>query len=116
VAPLPVLYDADCGFCMRSLGRLLRRDDRGGLRPVALQDPEAAQLLAALTPAQRMAAAHVVTADGAIHSGGDAVAPILAALGRPRAAAAARGAAPLLRVGYRAVAGRRALFGRLLRR
>ena len=36
-----VLYDADCGFCRWSLGKLLAWDRRRLLRPVALQDPEA---------------------------------------------------------------------------
>ena len=112
--PLPVLYDADCGFCRVTLALLLARDRGARLLPVAMQSPEGEDLLAGMPHEQRMRSAHVVTPDGRIHSGGDVVAPILAELGRSGGAAAARAAAPLLRPLYRGVAGNRTFFGRFL--
>lgn len=112
---LPVLYDGDCGFCRWSLAKLLARDPDGTrLRPVRLDSDEGRALLAAMPEAERMRAAHAVTPDGAVHTGGDAVAPILRALGRPRAAAVAVALGPALRPGYRLVARSRGLLGRFL--
>jgi predicted DCC family thiol-disulfide oxidoreductase YuxK len=110
-----VLYDHDCGFCRWSIGRLLAWDRAGRLRPLAIQSGEGQRLLADLTPAQRLATAHAVDAAGRRTSGGDAMAPIAAVLlaGAPLAALARR-APSLARAGYRAVAGRRSVFGRLV--
>jgi predicted DCC family thiol-disulfide oxidoreductase YuxK len=85
VRPDPILYDADCGFCRWSLGVLLAWDRRGALRPVALQDAEAEQLLWELPAAERMESWHLVTA-------GAAAGPLLRRLpgGRPLAALLAR--------------------------
>ena len=112
---LPVFYDSDCGFCRWSLSQLLKLDPGGRLRPVALDAPEADMLLASVPPSERRHAAHVVTPDGRIWTGGDAVAPILAWLGHPRWASVARRLAPVLRVGYRIVAANRGMLGRLVR-
>jgi predicted DCC family thiol-disulfide oxidoreductase YuxK len=111
---LPVLYDADCGFCRWTLALLLEHDPGARLRPVTLDSPEGAVLLAALSDDERMRSAHVVTADGRVWTGGAAVAPILDELGHPRCAAAARLARPALRAGYRAVAASRGILGRLV--
>ena len=110
-----VLYDHDCGFCRWSIGRLLAWDRAERLRPVAIQSAEGQRLLADLSPEQRLASAHAVDAAGRRTSGGDAMAPIAAVLpgGAPLAALARRTPA-LSRVGYRAVAGRRSVFGRLI--
>jgi predicted DCC family thiol-disulfide oxidoreductase YuxK len=71
-----LLYDADCGFCRWSLVRVLRWDRRNAVRPLALQNPEADELLADLDEDRRLASWHLVTADGRVYSGGDAVAPL----------------------------------------
>jgi predicted DCC family thiol-disulfide oxidoreductase YuxK len=110
-----VLYDHDCGFCRWSVGRLLAWDRAGRLRPLAIQSAEGQRLLADLTPEQRLATAHAVDAGGRRTSGGDALAPVAAALpGGAPLAAVGRRAPAFARAGYRAVAGRRSLFGRLV--
>jgi predicted DCC family thiol-disulfide oxidoreductase YuxK len=110
-----VLYDLDCGFCRWSIGRLLAWDRARRLRPLAIQSPEGQRLLADLTPEQRLASAHAVDAAGRRTSGGDALGPVAAVLpGGAPLVALARRAPGLARAGYRAVAGRRSLFGRLL--
>jgi predicted DCC family thiol-disulfide oxidoreductase YuxK len=110
-----VLYDRDCGFCRWALGWILRWDRRRALRPVALQDSEAAELLAGMPEAERMASWHLVEPQGRVLSAGPAAAPLFRLLpgGRPLAAllegfprAAARA--------YRWVADHRSWFGRPL--
>jgi predicted DCC family thiol-disulfide oxidoreductase YuxK len=110
-----VLFDRDCGFCRWSVGRLLAWDRGGRLRPVAIQSDEGQRLLTDLTPAERLASAHVIDAQGRRTSAGDALAPVADVLpgGRPLAALFRR-AAGLARAGYRAIAGRRSLFGKLV--
>jgi len=109
-----VLYDADCGFCRWSLAKVLAWDRRGTLRPVALQDHEAAELLAGMGEGERMDSWHLAT-DGEVRSGGAAFAPLLRRLpgARPVAALAERfpGAAER---GYRFVVDRRGALGRLV--
>ena len=110
-----VLYDHECGFCRWSIGRLLAWDRAGRLRPLAIQSSEGQRLLADLTPEQRLATAHAVDAAGRRTSGGDAMAPIAAVLpGGGPLEALARRAPALARAGYRAVAGRRSVFGTLI--
>jgi predicted DCC family thiol-disulfide oxidoreductase YuxK len=75
-----VLYDADCPVCRALLVWLLRRDPAHRLEPLALQTPEAADLLADLTPAERMASWHLVEPSGKRFSGGAALAPVLSLL------------------------------------
>ncbi len=70
-----LLYDRDCGFCRWALGWVLRWDRGCRIAPVALQDPRADELLAAMDPAERMASWHLVAA-GAVRSGGAAAAPL----------------------------------------
>lgn len=72
-----VLFDEDCGFCRWAAGKLLAWDRRGRLRPVALQDPEAEQLLAGMDRGRQIASWHLVDLDGRIRSAGRAVAPLL---------------------------------------
>ena len=83
-----ILYDRSCGFCRRSVERVLRWDRARRLRPVALQDPEADALLGGMGEERKMASWHLVTADGAVHSAGAAFPPLLRLLpcGRPLAA------------------------------
>ncbi|HEX6695511.1 MAG TPA: DCC1-like thiol-disulfide oxidoreductase family protein [Solirubrobacteraceae bacterium] len=110
-----VLYDLDCGFCRWSIGRLLAWDRVGRLRPLPIQSAEGQRLLADLTPEARLATAHAIDGAGRRTSGGDALAPIAAVLpGGAPLAALGRRAPALARAGYRAVAGRRSLFGRLV--
>jgi predicted DCC family thiol-disulfide oxidoreductase YuxK len=87
-----VLYDADCGFCKWLLSALLRCDRGARLHPLALQRPEAADLVKELTPAERMASWHLISPTGERHSGGAALPPLLRALpaGRLPAAGFAR--------------------------
>jgi predicted DCC family thiol-disulfide oxidoreductase YuxK len=82
-----ILYDRSCGFCRRSVERILRWDRKHRLRPVALQDPEADALLAGLDERARMASWHLVEEDGTVHSAGAAFPPLLCRLpgGRPLA-------------------------------
>jgi predicted DCC family thiol-disulfide oxidoreductase YuxK len=84
-----VLYDADCGFCKWLLARLLRGDRAARLQPIALQRPEADDLLSDLAPAERMASWHLISPTGARRSGGAAVAPLLRLLPRGRVPAVA---------------------------
>jgi len=94
---------------------LLAWDRAGRLRPLAIQSAEGRLLLADLTPEQRLATAHAVDAAGRRTSGGDALAPVAAVLpGGAPLAALARRAPALARAGYRAVAGRRSLLGKLV--
>lgn len=82
-----LLYDADCGLCKFVVARVLEWDRAGRLRPLALQDPRAAELLPHLTPEQRMASFHLVEADGTVHSAGEGLAALFPPLARfPRVA------------------------------
>jgi predicted DCC family thiol-disulfide oxidoreductase YuxK len=72
-----VLYDQDCGFCRWATGKLLAWDRRERLRAVALQAPEADELLPGLDRHQQMASWHLVAPDGCVRSAGRAVAPLL---------------------------------------
>lgn len=115
--PVAVLYDAQCGFCRWSVDRLLRADRSGALEPVAIQSRRGGALLASVPAGLRLDAAHAVTPDGAVATGGDAVPVVAGALGGPvwRAVARASGALPgPTRTAYRLLAGRRALLGRLV--
>src|SRR5215471_2518594 len=91
MADTTLLYDADCGFCRRTLSVVLAWDRTRRVRAVALQSREAATLLPDMPPERRMASWHLVSNEGAVWSGGAAVAPLLRRLpfGRPLAAVAA---------------------------
>ncbi len=110
-----LLFDADCGVCRWILAKLLAWDRPQRLRPVALQDPEADSLLAEMDEQRRMASWHLVGRDRRVHSGGDALAPLLSLLpgGRPGAAIARR-APGVVRRSYDALASRRSQLGRLV--
>jgi predicted DCC family thiol-disulfide oxidoreductase YuxK len=110
-----VRYDADCALCRASVAALLRWDRAGRLLPEAIQSPEGARLLAAVPPERRLAAAHVVTGDGRVRSGGDAVDPIARLLpgGAPVAWLARTLPAPT-RAAYDWVARHRTGLGRLV--
>lgn len=114
-APLLVFYDEECGYCRWSVARLLRFDRDRRLRLIAIQSPEGERLLADVAPELRLESAHLIDGDGKLFSGGDAAAPIAAAL--PSLARTA----PLLRrlsrpvnASYNLVAANREQFGRLV--
>ena len=108
-----VLYDADCGVCLWLLSGLLRWDRAARLRPIALQRSEADELLAELTPAQRMASWHLMAPTQERHSGGAAVAPLLGLLPGGRLPAAGFARCPgLTDRGYRWVAEHRVQLAR----
>jgi predicted DCC family thiol-disulfide oxidoreductase YuxK len=110
-----VLYDADCGVCVWLLAGLLRCDRDERLRSLALQRPEADELLADLTPAERIASWHLISPAGARRSAGAALAPLLALLPRGRAPAAALARVPgLTDRGYRWTAEHRAQLAKLV--
>jgi len=110
-----VLYDADCGFCKWLLAGLLRWDRGRRVRPVALQRPEADELLADLVPAERMASWHLISPTGARGSGGSAVSPLLRLLPGGRAPAAVFERLPgLTERGYRWVAEHRSKLSSLV--
>jgi predicted DCC family thiol-disulfide oxidoreductase YuxK len=109
-----LLYDSDCGFCRWAVDRVLAWDRRKQLRPVALQDPEADQLLQGIDAETKMGSWHLVTAEGRVFSGGAVAPPLLRLLpgGRPLAGIAA--AFPgLTERAYRWVSRNRDRFGRL---
>jgi predicted DCC family thiol-disulfide oxidoreductase YuxK len=83
-----ILFDGDCGFCRRSVERILRWDRHRRLRPVALQDPEADELLGGMDEGRKLASWHLVGEDGSVYSAGAAFPPLLRLLpgGRPLAA------------------------------
>ena len=111
-----VLYDRDCGFCRGSLAALLRWDRDGRLRPVAIQEPAADELLGDMPADQRMASWHLVSPDGRRWSGGGAVVPLLRLLPAGRAPAAVFARFPRATDrGYRWVADHRSQLSRLLR-
>jgi acetyl esterase len=110
-----VLYDGDCGFCVWLLAALLRLDRRRRLHPIALQRPQADELLAALAPAERLASWHLISASGERVSAGAALAPLLERLPGGRVPAAVLAALPRLSErGYRWTAEHRTLLSRLL--
>ena len=110
-----ILYDADCGFCRWTLGKVLAWDRGGRLRPVALQDGEATELLREVPEERRMESWHLVGPNGRVESAGDALATLFRLLpgGRPLAALAARAPAAS-RIAYRWLADRRTAFGRFV--
>jgi predicted DCC family thiol-disulfide oxidoreductase YuxK len=100
-----ILYDADCGVCKVILARVLELDRAGRYRPLALQDPRAAELLPGLGEEERMGSFHIVDADGTVHSAGDGLAELVPLLDR---------APGLARRLYWLVAGNRGALGKLM--
>lgn len=99
-----LLYDADCGVCKFIVARVLELA-RGRYRPLALQDPRAAELLPGLSEEERMESFHIVEPDGTVLSAGEGLAALLPPLGRsPRMASRA----------YWLVAGNRDKLGKLI--
>jgi predicted DCC family thiol-disulfide oxidoreductase YuxK len=110
-----VLYDAECGFCAWVLLGLLAWDRARRLRPMALQRPEAGDLLADVQPAERMASWHLISPAGARHSGGAAVVQVLRLLPGGRMPAGAGARFPrFTEKAYRSVAEHRSQLSRLI--
>jgi predicted DCC family thiol-disulfide oxidoreductase YuxK len=110
-----LLYDPDCGFCRWSLSWILRADRNKRLRPVALGSPEADELLADLTPEERMGSWHLIAPDGRRWSAGYAAPPLLRLLPGGRLPAAVLGAAPQITDrAYRWVADHRSTVSKLI--
>jgi predicted DCC family thiol-disulfide oxidoreductase YuxK len=111
-----LLYDADCGFCRRTLAALLRWDREDRLRPIALQDAETDELLRDLAPEERMASWHLISPAGERRSGGAALPPLLRLLPAGGVPAAVFARFPRLTDrGYRWVAEHRSQLSRLVR-
>src|SRR2546425_8095154 len=98
--PYVLLYDRDCGICS-ALSRWIHRVDlRGRIRFESIQSGRA--LLTGIPEERMLDAWHIVTPDGAVTTGGDAVPtlvgafPIGAGLGRLLA-----GSSGLMRQGLR---------------
>jgi predicted DCC family thiol-disulfide oxidoreductase YuxK len=110
-----VLYDADCGFCRWAMAWALRRDDRHRLVAVPIQSPLGSELLADLSPGDRLRSAHVVGDDGRRRSGGAAAAAVLSVLPSTRALARlAHGLPGTTASLYSLVAAQRVGFGRFV--
>jgi predicted DCC family thiol-disulfide oxidoreductase YuxK len=110
-----VLYDADCRVCVWLLAGLLRRDRAGRLRSLALQHPDADDLLADLTPAERLASWHLISPAGVRRSGGAALSPLLAMLPNGRVPSAVLARVPgLTDRGYRWIAEHRTQLAKLV--
>lgn len=110
-----VLYDAHCGLCKWLLALLLRWDRAERLRPLALQRPEAEELLADLEPERRAASWHLISPDGVRASAGEAAAPLLSLLPGGRLPAALLASRPRqTEWGYAWVAAHRSALSKLL--
>lgn len=110
-----VLYDAECGLCKWLLAGLLRWDREGRLTPMALQRPEADELLADLALVDRMASWHLISPSGTRHTAGAALPPLLRLLPGGRLPATAFARFPkLTESGYRWVADHRSQLSNLV--
>jgi predicted DCC family thiol-disulfide oxidoreductase YuxK len=84
------------------------------LHPIALQAPEAAQLLSDLEPDERMASWHLISPEGLRRSGGAAVPPLLVLAGGRLPAAVFARFPRITDRGYRWVAGHRTQLSRFV--
>ena len=113
----PILvYDLDCGFCRWSVAKVLAWDRHRRLDLATLQDPEAAELLASVPPAERMKSSHLVMPDGTVYSGGAARSRSSRSCfrGQPRSRCMARLAPGLMNRGYRLIAENRMKVSKLV--
>jgi predicted DCC family thiol-disulfide oxidoreductase YuxK len=110
-----LFYDGDCGFCRWCVAKVLAWDRDGSVTPLAIQSPEAAELLTDVEPEQRLASWHLCDPGGTVFSAGAAFAPLLRLLpgGSPLAAFASRWPRVVER-GYRLVAANRGALGTLV--
>lgn len=69
-----VLYDLDCGFCIRMVDRLIRQDSDGRMRAAPIQGEEGQRLLGGkVDPELQLRSWHLVLPDGEIVSAGAAL-------------------------------------------
>ncbi|HEV2923744.1 MAG TPA: DCC1-like thiol-disulfide oxidoreductase family protein [Solirubrobacteraceae bacterium] len=112
---LIVLYDRDCGFCKVILAALLSWDRARRLTPSPIQSPDGEELLFDMTPSDRLASWHLIDGAGVVHSAGDGIPLVFAAL--PGGSAIARLASQFPKptsLLYEWVAAHRAMLGRPL--
>jgi predicted DCC family thiol-disulfide oxidoreductase YuxK len=110
-----LLFDSDCGFCTRSVERIIRWDRGRRLRAVPIESAEGTRLLADVPPERRLDSWHLAGPGGALISGGAAAAPLLRLLPGGRLPAAVLAAFPrATAAAYRWVAAHRDLLGRFL--
>ncbi len=110
-----LLYDGECGFCRWVLGAILRWDRHRRIRPVALQDALAAELLPGMSEEDRFSSFHLGDRDGEILSGGRALPALVAELPRGRRIGALLDALqPGTDLGYRLVSANRSRIGPLI--
>jgi len=108
-----ILYDEDCGFCVRTLDRVLRWDRERRLRAVAIGSPEGQRLLSSVPPGERLDSWHLIGPEGQLSSAGGAVPKVLRLLPGGAVAAALLAAAPsVTEAGYRWIAGHRSFISR----
>jgi predicted DCC family thiol-disulfide oxidoreductase YuxK len=114
--PATVFYDADCGFCVWCVAKVMAWDRRGRLRFVPLQDQSAVAPIREQVGADRsMESWHLLTEDGDVYSAGHAFVPLLRRLPGGRLLAPIAERFPrLLDRAYVWVADRRSTFGGLL--
>lgn len=74
-----LIYDGDCGFCRRWVGRVRRADRKSAVRYLPLQDAEALALSGRRVEELRQAV-HLVRSDGVVFAGAAAVRELLAVL------------------------------------
>jgi predicted DCC family thiol-disulfide oxidoreductase YuxK len=86
-----LLYDEDCGMCRDTAAILLRWAGRDRLRTLPLRGRDADNLLSGMDSDTRMASWHLVSPEGRISSGANAVRPLFSLLpgGQPLAILAA---------------------------
>jgi predicted DCC family thiol-disulfide oxidoreductase YuxK len=75
---MTVLYDGECRFCTRSAHTIQRRFGRDRVTLENFQEPGALQRHPGVTHAAAMRKMHVVTTDGRIFAGAEAIARIVA--------------------------------------
>ena len=75
-----LLYDDDCGFCRWFAERIRRWDRAGALMFASIQSATGQELLGSVPPELRLATMHVVSVDGRVWSGGEAVRELLRVL------------------------------------
>jgi predicted DCC family thiol-disulfide oxidoreductase YuxK len=112
-----LLYDAECGVCRTIVGSILALDRGRRLRPVALQAPDARELLPGMSLERRMASFHLVSPAGEVTSAGAALAQLASLLPGGRLVARALAARPgTTNRGYELVARNRFRLGSVVPR
>jgi predicted DCC family thiol-disulfide oxidoreductase YuxK len=111
-----LLYDAGCRFCRFAARLVARLDRRRRLALLPLRDPDAAPLLAPLPEEERYASWFLALPDGSLAGRGAGAVELVRLLPATRALAwpLARIPTNVLDAGYRVLAERRHLLGRLV--